>query len=123
MHQNQHLVRRASGIYAVRLIVPERLRRAVGQRELHRSTGCRDLALARLVAAELLADWHRRLVQLRHMDPEKLRDGSIDLLGDGLMPLFAAAEALGASPLDLAQRLHHRRAWFYVQARAWEGWL
>lgn len=123
MGQHQHLKRRDSGIYVVRLIVPPRLRAAVGQREIQRSTGCRDLALAKVVAAEMAARWHARMADLRHMDLQKLKAGSIDLIGDGTLPLIEAAERLGASPADLADRLARRHAKFYVQATGWDGWV
>jgi hypothetical protein len=38
----------------VRLCVPSRLKVAVGKGELHRSTGCRDHRLAKIVAAEMV---------------------------------------------------------------------
>lgn len=117
-----HLKRRPSGVYVVRFVVPLWLRHAVGQRELHRSTGCRDLALAKVVAAELVADWHARLAQLRRMDLTKVSAGSIDLLGGGFIPLAAAAQTLGATPIELAGRLLDRRVRFFVQAENWVGW-
>ena len=63
-----YLYRRASGIYFVRLCVPSRLKAAVGKGELHRSTSCRDHRLAKIVAAELVAHWHRAIEALKHMD-------------------------------------------------------
>jgi len=123
MPKMPYLKRRESGVYVVRLVVPGWLRGAAGQREVHRSTGCRDLPLARIVASEITAEWNRRLIQFRRMDPEKLTRGSVDLLGDGLLPLTQAASTLGASPRDLAQRLLRRSAAFYAQAKQWDGWL
>jgi integrase len=123
MGQHQHLKRRQSGIYVVRLIVPPRLRAATGQREVQRSTGCRDLLLAKVVAAEMAAHWHAKMAALRHMDLHKLKAGSIDLIGDGTLPLADAAVLLGATPLDLAERLARRHARFYVQATGWDGWV
>jgi hypothetical protein len=54
-------VRRTSGIYFVRLYMPARLKAAVGKGEIHRTTGCRDYRLAKIVAAELAAHWHRSI--------------------------------------------------------------
>jgi hypothetical protein len=45
----QNLIRRPNG----HADVPSPLRRAVGKAELHKTTGCRDLALAKIVATEL----------------------------------------------------------------------
>lgn len=118
-----HLKRRASGVYVVRLVVPRWLRDAAGQGEVHRSTGCRDLAIAKIVAAEIAADWHARIASLRRMDPDKIRHGSIELLGEGYLGLVEAASILGTDVVRLAGRLHERRANFYVQAQGWEGWL
>lgn len=118
-----HLYRRSSGIYFVRLCVPDRLRRAVGKGELHRSTGCRDLSLAKIVAAELIAQWHRSVEIASHMDIEKLQAGSLMLLGDGTVPLQVAADECGTTTLDLLTRLRARGLGIYVKADRWKGWL
>ena len=122
MSSPQHLYRRASGTYFVRLCVPARLRLAVGKGEIHRTTGCRDYRLAKIVAAELAAHWHRAIQSLDRMDITKIKAGSIKLLGDGYVTLVEAAEALGATPLALANRLVTRNAHFFVEARGWQGW-
>lgn len=64
----QYLYRRPSGVYFVRLCVPDRFGTAVGKREIHRTTGCRDYRLAKIVAAELAAHWHRAIHALERMD-------------------------------------------------------
>jgi len=89
---NQYLYRRASGIYFVRLCVPVRLMAAVGKGELHRTTGCRDYRLAKIVAAEMSANWHRVIQALERMDITKIKAGSIKLLGDGYVTLVEAAD-------------------------------
>jgi integrase len=103
--------------------VPSRLKQAVGKGELHRSTGCRDLRLAKIVAAELVAHWHRSIETLQHMDINKLQAGSVKLLGDGYLNLVEAAEECGTTPADLAARLSARRFGVYVRAKQWMGWL
>lgn len=118
----QHLYRRGSGIYFVRLCVPARLRAAVGKGEIHRSTGVRDHRLAKIVAAELVAHWHRAIQVLERMDIRKIKAGAVDLLGDGHMPLRQAATALGATTADLAERLIRRQAPVLVRANNWQGW-
>ncbi|NNU43590.1 site-specific integrase [Ramlibacter montanisoli] len=119
----QYLYRRASGTYFVRLCVPARLKHAVGKGEIHRSTGCRDLRLAKIVAAEIAAHWHRAIEAVQAMDAAKIKAGSISLLGNGFIGLEKAAAELGAAPpADLAARLADRGARFYVDARDWQGW-
>lgn len=120
---SSYLYRRAGGIYFVRLCVPARLKRVVGKGEIHRSTGCRDLRLAKIVAAELVAQWHRSIERLQNMDISKLAAGSVKLLGDGYISLVEAAQECGATPLDLAERLTASQLGLYVYASGWRGWL
>lgn len=115
--------RRPSGIYVVRLCVPERLQKAVGRREVHHSTGCRDLRSAKAASAEMLAQWHRSLDELEHMDLSKVIAGSLDLLGEGLLPLDEAAGLLGSDRHRLTQHLLPRKAQFFVRAQGWDGWV
>ena len=49
------IFRRKNGVYFARLVVPVRLRLVVGKTELIASTGVRDLYLAKIVGAEILA--------------------------------------------------------------------
>lgn len=119
----QYLKRRASGIYFVRLCVPARLKAAVGKGEVHRSTGSRELRVAKIVAAELSAQWHRSLEKLSRMDVEKVATGSVDLLGEGLVSIERAAKALGTTALELARQLLDQGARMMVEAREWNGWL
>lgn len=118
----QYLYRRPSGVYFVRLCVPARLKQAVGKGEIHRSTGCRDFRLAKIVAAEIAAHWHRALEAVQNMDPQKIKAGSLSLLGGGFVGLVKAAGELGADPADLARRLAERGAAFYIEVRGLAGW-
>lgn len=102
--------------------MPARLKAAVGKGEIHRSTGCRDFRLAKIVAAELAAHWHRAIDTLKDMDAAKIRTGSIELLGGGFVGLAEAATTLGTDPYRLAGRLADRDADFYVVAQNWRGW-
>lgn len=122
MSSAQYLYRRDSGIYFVRLCVPARLKQAVGKGEIHRSTACRDFRLAKIVAAEIAAHWHRAIEAIQGMDPAKIKAGSISLLGSGFVGLEKAASDLGADPVDLVKRLLGRGAQFVVEARDWAGW-
>ncbi len=99
-----------------------RFKVAVGKGEVHRSTGCRDYRLAKIVAAELAAHWHRAIQALERMDITKVKAGSIKLLGDGFIPLNEAAATLGSTPLALGNQLAARNAHFYVEAKDWLGW-
>lgn len=118
----QYLYRRPSGVYFVRLCVPARLKQAVGKGEIHRSTGCRDYRLAKIVAVEIAGHWHRAIEAVQGMDPQKIKAGSLSLLGSGFVGLLKAASELGAEPPDLAQRLADRGARFFVEAAGWLGW-
>lgn len=122
MSSAQYLYRRPSGVYFVRLCVPGRLKAAVGKGEVHQTTGCRDFRLAKIVAAEMAAHWHKAIESLARMDVSKVRAGSIELLGNGFIALTDAATALGADPPQLAQRLADLGAHFYVVAKNWTGW-
>ena len=83
---SSYLVRRG-GIWWTRLAVPVRLRVAAGRREFIQSCRTHELAIAKPVAAVLLADWRKQLLQLdsRQMsvDVLKLVGGSPILSGGG----------------------------------------
>lgn len=117
-----NLKRRASGIFFVRHRVPKRLRALFGRTEVHHSTGVTDLRRAKIVAAELTARWHSQLLVLDRMDPTKIVAGSLELLGEGLIPLNNACDLLGTDRRLLVQELIRRHRHVYVQAVAWEGW-
>ncbi|WP_332309236.1 DUF6538 domain-containing protein [Burkholderia ubonensis] len=75
------LYRRPSGIYAVRLVIPKRLREAIGRTEIHTSTGVRSLAVAKTEALRIQLHWHKHF---QAMDAEKLRNESPLIAGDGI---------------------------------------
>lgn len=66
------LYRRTSGIYAIRLAVPVRLRQSLGRGEIHVSTGLWDWNAAKLAALKILFHWRERFMAL---DIEKLASG------------------------------------------------
>lgn len=82
------ILRRASGVYVARLTVPERHRQSLGKLEFIASTGTREIAVARIVAGQLVAEWRRRLHSLDRlnagMDVLQLSLGSPLLLVGGL---------------------------------------
>ncbi len=118
MSSEQYLERHASGICFVRLYVPARLKAAVGKGEIHRTTGCRDYRLAKVVAAKLAAHWHRSIQAQERMDIPKVKAGSSKLLWDGLVALSEAATELGTTQLALATQLTLKNANFFVEANA-----
>lgn len=63
------LYRRSSGIYAVRLAVPARLRPSVDRGEIHVSTGLRDWNAAKVSALKIQTHWREKFMTL---DLEKL---------------------------------------------------
>lgn len=77
MTNSQYLFRGPSSTCFVRLYVPARMNVAVGNGEIHRTTGCKDFRLARIVAAELAGHWHRAIHALECMDITKIKAGSI----------------------------------------------
>lgn len=96
------LFRRTSGVYVARLAVPPRHRGVLGKTEFIASTGSRELAVARIVAGELVASWRRRIIDLDRlsagMDVLKLTAGSPALLAGGHISLPQAFELSGVDP-------------------------
>jgi integrase len=113
------LYRRPSGIYAVRLAVPVRLRHQLGRGEIHVSTGLRDWNAAKLAGLKIQLQWRARFMTL---DIEKLATANPLLKGDGLISIPEAAKAIGLSASALLGELLHDRATVYAQARNWKGW-
>lgn len=113
------LYRRPSGVYAVRIVVPKRLRELVGRGEIHASTGLRDWNAAKLAALKIQLHWRERLMTL---DVEQLITGSPLLLGDGVIPIQEAARATGLSVGSLLGEMLNAQVPICVQARNWKGW-
>ena len=113
------LYRRASGIYAVRLIVPLRLRNLIGRGEIHASTHLRDSNAAKLAASRILIHWRERFMTL---DTKGDPPGNPHFLGDGLLSILEAARVIGIAPGVLLSELSNDRASIYVQAQGWKGW-
>ena len=76
----RYFYRRLSGIYSVRLCVPERLRAHVGRREIHVSTGTNDPTAAKAAVFAILTAWQQRLVELKHMVMTNRRSLSMSML-------------------------------------------
>lgn len=113
------LYRRTSGIYAVRIVIPSRLRLSVGRGEIHVSTGLRDWNAAKLAALKIQFQWRERLMAL---DVEKLATASPLLQGEGLIPVNEAARAIGLSIGSLLGELRNERAELFTHAQHWQGW-
>jgi hypothetical protein len=58
------LYRRSSGIYAVRIVIPLRLRALVSKGEVHASTGLHDLGAAKLTALKIQSQRREKLMAL-----------------------------------------------------------
>lgn len=113
------LYRRASGVYAVRLAVPARLRLLLGKGELHSSTGSKDWATAKLVALRILFDWRQHFMIL---DIDRLAVSSPLLQDDGLLSIPDAAKAIGLPESALLSELMAEGADLCTQAQHWPGW-
>ncbi|MBU9558964.1 site-specific integrase [Burkholderia multivorans] len=113
------LYRRPSGIYAVRLVVPKRLRESIGRTEIHTSTGVRSLAVAKTEALRIQLHWRKHF---QAMDAEKLRNESPLITGDGMISVTAAADAIGISPGALAGELLNDRAQVYAHVQGLPCW-
>lgn len=113
------LYRRPSGIYAVRLVVPTRLRPSLGRGEIHVSTGLRDWTAAKIVALRIQTHWRERFMTL---DLEKLTTANPLLQGDGLISLSEAARIIGLSEVGLIGELLNDRASLFTHAQQWQGW-
>lgn len=108
--------------------MPARLQAVVGQTEFVASTGARDLALARIIAGELLAQWRRRLLELDRlqlgMDLDVLRvtAGSPVLTGGAsFLPLTEAAAASGIGEDSLLREAAAGRLRLFVRLRRSKG--
>lgn len=101
----RYLARRG-GIWWTRLVVPQRLREAIGRREFIQSCRTADLRMAKTVAALLIAEWRQSLmrVELVGMDSQalKLLKPAPVLAVGGTMTL-AEAEAIGVGNRKLLQ--------------------
>jgi hypothetical protein len=113
------LYRRSSGIYAVRLVVPKRLRESIGKTEIHTSTGVRSLAVAKTEALKIQLHWRK---YFQAMDAEKLKNESPLIAGDGIISIAAAADAIGISPGALAGELLNDRAQIYTHVQGLPCW-
>ena len=113
------LYRRSSGIYAVRLAVPARLRPSIGRGEIHVSTGLRDWNAAKVAALKIQTHWREKFMTL---DLEKLTTANPLLRGDGLISVAEAAKAIGLSDGSLIGELLNDRVSLFTHAQNWQGW-
>ena len=126
MSHRYKLYRRTSGIYVVRISVPQRFRRYAGQCEIHTSTGTHDLHEAKQKSALLLAVWYQTLQEYELMDYQTL-SGSAPLLdGEGMISLSNFSQSIELPVAQLIQAVMNRnlpvfwlatgQAGFYVAA-------
>ena len=123
----QGLQRRPSGVWVARLVVPARLRAAVGRVEFIRSTSTSNLAVAKVVGGELLAQWRRRLLHFDQMEnyEELLRlvDGDPILQIGGHLPLRQAAEGAGLDSSVLLRQAAAAKADLFVRCHGEPGFV
>ena len=116
------IVRRPSGVYVARLMVPRRLRPLVGKTELIATTGVRDAAVARIVGGQLLMGWRLRFLELERMllggdiDVMRALSGSPQLALGGHLPLAEAAIASGIPQDTLLRLAADRKLHLYLEA-------
>lgn len=113
------LYRRSSGIYAVRIVIPRRLRPLIGKGEVHASTGLHDLGAAKLTALKIQTQWREKLMVL---DIQRLASAGALLHGEGLISIPDAAGAMGLSVGALLSELRNTGAELITQANHWQGW-
>ncbi|WP_199556644.1 site-specific integrase [Enterobacter kobei] len=126
MSQRYKLYRRTSGIYVVRISVPQRFRRYAGQCEIHTSTGTHDLHEAKQKSALLLAVWYQTLHEYELMDYQTLSDSAPLLDGEGMISLSNFAQSIELPVSQLIQAVMNRnlpvfwlatgQAGFYVES-------
>ena len=119
MAQTSCLYRRPSGIYVVRLVVPKRLRAAVGKNEIHASTRLRDWEAAKLVAHRIQSHWREHFMTL---DIEKLKAENPLLDGAGMIPVVDAARTIGMEPSLLANELLNDGAQVFTHLHGQPCW-
>ncbi|MEX5390585.1 site-specific integrase [Enterobacter cloacae] len=108
MSQRYKLYRRTSGIYVVRISVPQRFRRYAGQCEIHTSTGTYDLHEAKQKSALLLAVWYQTLQEYEQLDYRTLSDCAPLLAGEGMISLSNFAESIELPVSQLIREVINR---------------
>ncbi|ELY5242401.1 site-specific integrase [Yersinia enterocolitica] len=108
MSQRYNLYRRTSGIYVVRISVPQRFRRYAGQCEIHTSTGTHDLHEAKQRSALLLAVWYQTLQEYEQLEYRTLSDCAPLLAGEGMISLANFALSIELPVAQLIQAVMNR---------------
>lgn len=103
MSQRKNLYRRSSGIYVVRITVPQRFRRYAGQCEIHTSTGTNQLHEAKKRSAHLLAAWYQTLLEYEEFDHRSLSESASLPSGEGMISFNKFAEVTELPVIQLIQ--------------------
>jgi len=114
-----YLYRRPSGVYVVRICVPQRLRQRIGRREIHVSTKCREAAQAKALAFGILTAWQQWLLELSKMDVVKVSEGSPLLAGDGFIRIEDVEKQFGFDRQALLNELLNSKAEVFCRADGW----
>ena len=108
MSQRYKLYRRTSGIYVVRISVPQRFRRYAGQCEIPTSTGTHDLHEAKQKSTLLLAVWYQTLQAYEQLNYRTLSDCAPLLTGEGMISLSNFAQSIELPVSQLIREVINR---------------
>lgn len=108
MSQRYKLYRRTSGIYVVRISVPQRFRRYAGQCEIPTSTGTHDLYEAKQKSALLLTVWYPTLQAYEQLNYRALSDCALLLAGEGMILLSNFAQSIKLPVSQLIREVINR---------------
>lgn len=118
MRRSLGLYRRPSGIYAVRISIPQRLRIFIGKVEIHVSTGCRDSNSAIIAAHKIQLHWREHLMAL---DEQLLTSPSPILQDSGVIYLHQGAEVIGLDVSTLLVEFRNHNLPLYVAVEMLAG--
>lgn len=108
MSQRYTLYRRTSGIYVVRISVPQRFRRYAGQCEIHPSTGTHDIHEAKQKSALLLTVWYQTLQAYEQLNYRTLSDCAPLPDGEGMILLSNFAQSIELPVSQLIREVINR---------------
>lgn len=117
-----YLYRRSSGIYIVRICVPQRLKHLVGRGEIHLSTGARDPTTAKASAFRILSIWQQRVIDLDRMNLLNITNGSPLLSGVGQIRLTDVAQMFEIDANTLLLEVANNKIPLLCIANCWSGY-
>lgn len=118
MGYGKHLLRRGSGIYVCRAVVPRAIAGRIAQREVRLSTGTTDRRTAEVRAQMFISAWRAFFDECTRLDKIKALESAPLFAGGGHIKLEQAAEAVGMPARDLATAITQRHE-LWVYADSW----